>query len=60
MSIESAKITITAKRKILKFEEGVEPVEGNEYEVVETEEILTGEQAEQYLKQMGVKTDAIN
>jgi hypothetical protein len=57
---EKAKITVTATHKILKFAEGVEPIEGNEFEVVEKEEVYVGEEAERLLREMGVKTNATN
>jgi hypothetical protein len=60
MAEEQAQIKVTAVSRILKFAEGVEPVEGNEYEVVQKEEIFVGAEAEELLKQMGVKVDATN
>lgn len=60
MAEQSASISITAKRKIFKYAEGVEPVEGNEYEVVETEVLITGKEAEELLKQMEGVIDGSN
>jgi hypothetical protein len=55
---EKLKVTVTTTRKIFKYAEGVEPIEGNEYEIAESQDVLTGEEAEKLLKEMGVKTDA--
>jgi hypothetical protein len=48
-------ISIKAKRRIEKFNEGQNPETDQPFEVIEKEEVFTGEEAEWIMKELGIK-----
>jgi hypothetical protein len=54
MTNTNLQIKVTAKRKILKFAEGSNPETDEPFEVIELEEIYTGDQAIQIADQYGI------
>jgi len=53
MKSEQTKITVTAKSKILKFNEEQDPSKDEPFEVIEKTYVLEGAEAEQLLKEVG-------
>lgn len=49
---EGARVVITAKTRLLKFDEGQDPQKDEPVEVVEHTQVLEGQEAEKLLKQM--------
>lgn len=55
------KVTLTASMRIQKYGVGVNPDEGEPFEIVEREIVLTGKEAEEALKQLnGGDTNGTN
>lgn len=52
--MEAAKVTVTAKRRILKFAEGANPDVDEPIEVIEKEDVLVGEEAVAFLQSLGM------
>lgn len=50
-------ISIKAKRRIAKFLEGQNPETDQPFEVIEKEEVYTGEEAERIMKELGIKEE---
>lgn len=55
--MENMKLTVTAKRKIFKYEEGADPTRDEPYAVEEQDVVLTGNDALEALEQMGVSKE---
>lgn len=60
MASDQSKITITAKTRLLKFNEGQNPETDEPAEVVEHEYTFTGEEAEQILKHTQANGGTVN
>jgi len=48
-------VTVKVKRRIVKYAEGDTPGVDEPFEIDEKEEVVVGEEAEQVLKELGVK-----
>jgi len=52
---DKARLTIKAKTRLKKYAEGVDPIEGQPFEVTENEEVLEGHNAVQLLEALNIK-----
>jgi len=53
-------ISIKAKRRIEKFNEGQNPETDQPFEVIEKEEVFTGEEAERIMRELGIKEEKVD
>lgn len=56
---DSAKITVTAAARILKYQEGQDPSKGAPFEVVEKTYVLEGPQAEALLRSQDIDPEEV-
>lgn len=57
--MDVSKITVKAKRRITKFAEGADPGKDQPFEVIEKEDVFTGQEALNLLDQLGIKKEDV-
>lgn len=60
MAGDANRVTVKARVRILKFAEGADPNTDAPYDIEEKEVVLTGEDAERAIREMGGNINGIN